>query len=356
MHDSAAPRGSIASASLPSIPEVADAWPESKRARDRFVLARRPPRVRHDPARPQGALVEAERTATGTIERMATVFLVGRECPWRCVMCDLWTHTLETDTPAGAIPRQLDVALAALSAERPAPTRIKLYNAGSFFDPRAVPVEEYDAIASRLQAFSHVVVESHPSLVGERVDLWLDALARSRTPSSPALELEIAMGLETAHPEALARLHKGMTLAQFAHAAHEVRRRGATVRAFVLVPPPFVAPDEETTWLRRSIDFAFESGASVVSLVPTRTGNGALDALAHQGLFRSPRLVDLEAALAAALPEPRGRVFADLWDLERLTECETCLPARRARLQQMNLEQIPRAAAICANCEREGRR
>lgn len=346
-----APKGSTDSASLPSIPEVTDAWPESKRARDRFVLARRPPRVRHDPTRPQGVLVEAERTDAGSVERVATVFLVGSECPWRCVMCDLWTHTLETDTPAVAIPRQLDVALAALSAEYPVPTRIKLYNAGSFFDPRAVHVDEYDAIASRLHAFSHVVVESHPSLVGERVDRWLDALTRSRTRSSPALELEVAMGLETAHPEALAQLHKGMTLAQFAHAAHELRRRGVSVRAFVLVPPPFVTQDEEIPWLRRSIDFAFESGASVVSLVPTRTGNGALDALGHQGLFRSPRLADLEAALAAALPDPRGRVFADLWDLERLAECETCLPARRARLQQMNLEQIPRAdAAACVSC------
>ena len=25
--------------------------------------------------------------------RMATVLLTGRECPWRCAMCDLWTYT-----------------------------------------------------------------------------------------------------------------------------------------------------------------------------------------------------------------------------------------------------------------------
>jgi radical SAM enzyme (TIGR01210 family) len=334
---------------LLSTPDLVD-WPESSRARDRFVLARRPPRPRQDITRPQGVLVEAERTAEGDVARVGTVFLVGRECPWRCVMCDLWIHTIEKDTPLGAIPRQIDAALEALATEGSVPARIKLYNAGSFFDPRAVPVGDYDAIAARLQAFSHVVVESHPALVGERVDLWLEARARSRASTSPACELEVAMGLETAQPEALARLHKGMTLPQFARAADDLRRRKVALRVFVLVPPPFVAPEEELPWLRRSIDFAFESGASVVSLVPTRTGNGALDALARQGLFRAPRLADIETALAAALPDPRGRVFADLWDLERLADCATCLPARRERLRRMNLEQTLRATLTCANC------
>ena len=67
--------------------------------RDRFVLAQRPPRRRHDPWRHQGVLVEPERAADGRIVRVATIFLTGRECPWRCVMCDLWQHTIEEDTP-----------------------------------------------------------------------------------------------------------------------------------------------------------------------------------------------------------------------------------------------------------------
>ena len=28
-------------------------------------------------------------------------------------MCDLWRHTIETDTPPGAIPRQIELGLAA---------------------------------------------------------------------------------------------------------------------------------------------------------------------------------------------------------------------------------------------------
>jgi archaeosine synthase beta-subunit len=308
-------------------------------ALDRFVLERRPPRPRLDPEQPGGVIVEDERTETGAVARVATVFLTGAECPWRCVMCDLWKHTLETATAAGALPRQLDVALARLT---PLPKHLKLYNAGSFFDPRAVPVSDYAALAARLAGFEQVVVESHPALVGERVERWQEALG--------GIALEVAMGLETAHPEALERLHKRMTLEQFAAAAARLRRRGASVRAFVLVPPPFVPREEEAVWLRRSIDFAFESGVAVVSLVPTRLGNGALDALHEQGEFRAPRLRDLEQALEAALPEPRGRVFADLWDLAAFSDCAECLEARRERLHAMNLRQEILPPVLCEHC------
>jgi radical SAM enzyme (TIGR01210 family) len=322
-------------------------YPAGAAARDRFVLDRRPPRQLHDPWRSQGLLVEDERTADHTVERVATLFLTGRECPWRCAMCDLWQHTIAEDTPVGALPRQLDLALEPLTAR---PGVIKLYNASSFFDPRAVPVADYDGIARRLASFAHVVVESHPALVRDRVDRLLEALARHRGVSAPKIQLEVAMGLETADPVALARLHKGMTLELFARATGDLLRRGVAARAFLLVPPPFVAPAEEAVALRRSIEFALTAGVSVVSLIPTRTGNGALEALAQQGHFRSPRLADLERALEESLPEARGRVFADLWDLERLGECPACLPARRERLREMNLLQVVRPGVVCPRC------
>ena len=82
-------------------------------------------------------------------------------------------------------------------------TQIKLYNAGSFFDPRAVPEADYDAVAAELDGLSRVIVESHPALVGPRVDRFLEALRRRS--EAEAVQLEVAMGLETVHPEALER-------------------------------------------------------------------------------------------------------------------------------------------------------
>jgi len=98
------------------------------------------------------------------------------------------------------------------------------------------------------------------------------------------------------------------------------------------------------------IGFAFDCGSSVVSLIPTRTGNGALDALAASGEFVAPTLAMLEESVALGVSSGRGRVFADLWDLARLRDCEDCFDARAERLERINLEQRVPAPVSCAAC------
>ena len=320
-------------------------YPQSRDARNRFVLDRRPPRTVHDPWGHQRVLVEDERAADGSIASVATIFLTGRECPWRCVMCDLWQHTTAGDTPPGALVRQLDDALNELHTGGLFPTHVKLYNAGNFFDPRAVPESDYDDIAARVARFTHVVVESHPALVGERLDRFAGALTRAAT-KAVAPSVEVAMGLETSHPQTLERLNKGFTLEQFAAAAERIQSRGAALRAFVLVGVPFIASSMQQEWTARSASFAFDCGASVVSLIPLRTGNGALEALG----VAEPTLRDLEAALDGALADRRGRVFADLWDLERFAACASCFGDRLNRLRRINLEQRSEPSIGCAAC------
>jgi archaeosine synthase beta-subunit len=316
-------------------------YPATAAERDRFVLERRSPRPQHDPWRYQGLIVEGERTADGGCARMATVLLTGRECPWRCAMCDLWSYTTVSDTPPGAIPAQVAAARSAVRDEPLPVTGMKLYNAGSFFDPRAVPEGDYDDVALRLAGLSRVIVESHPALVGPRVERFIAALDRHPGPADLSPQLEVAMGLETAHPAALDRLHKRFTLERFALAARALDDHGVALRVFLLISPPFVPSHEQDAWLLRSVDAAFSCGASVVSLVPTRPGNGAIDALADAGWFRAPDLDDIERSFTLALRHARGRgrVFVDVWDLERFAQCPHCTAGRRDRLQAMNLEQ-----------------
>jgi archaeosine synthase beta-subunit len=350
---------------------------DSAAERDRFVLEHRGARAHLDPWHHQGVVIEDERTAEGHVARVATVFLTGRECPWRCTMCDLWKHTTEADTPRGAIPAQIGAARDELRDCVPAITTMKLYNAGSFFDPRAVPVSDYGEIATRLIGLDHVIVESHPALIGQRVDLLLDALnqqhlwrrpstssgrpefaegrgfspARSADTERPALE--VAMGLETANPTALDLLNKRFTIDQFRSAAAALRARSIAVRVFLLISPPFVADEDQDAWLIQSIDVAFASGASVVSLVPTRSGNGAMERLAAADFFREPSLGDVERSLAIGLAAAggRGRVFVDLWGLQRFAFCPACFERRKTRLHTMNLAQTVSApAAACARC------
>jgi radical SAM enzyme (TIGR01210 family) len=284
---------------------------------------------------------------------MATVFLTGRECPWRCAMCDLWLHTTVGDTPRGAIPAQLAAARKELARERDPVTRLKLYNAGSFFDPRAVPESDYDQIASELSGLTHIIVESHPALVGPRVDRLLEALERHHHGAGSPGRLEVAMGLETAHPAALDQLHKRMTVDDFRLAAHRLRERDIPLRVFLLIAPPFVPLEEQGEWLNRSIDVAFSCGATVISLIPTRTGNGTLEALAVKGLFHMPRLSDVERSVESAHRHvaSRGRIFVDLWDLERFSHCGRCFQQRRDRLHTMNLQQQVVPEIRCTHCD-----
>jgi radical SAM enzyme (TIGR01210 family) len=330
-------------------------FPASRAARDRFALDRRGARPAHDPWRHQGVLVEEERAADGRRARVATAFLTGRECPWRCTMCDLWRYTTLTDTPRGAIPAQVAAARTEAQVADEPIDAMKLYNAGSFFDPRAVPDADYDAIAAALSGIPHLVIESHPALVSNRrgrVDRWIDAVAASRPPAGRPTTLEVALGLETAHPEVLDRLNKRFTVSDFRRAAAALVSRGIAVRVFLLLSPPFVPALEQDDWLRRSLDTAFAAGAGVVSLVPTRSGNGAMEALADLGLFRAPTLAGIERSVELALTHAgrRGRIFADLWNLDRFGGCARCLPSRRQRLHLMNLEQRIAAPVSCAAC------
>ena len=269
------------------------------------------------------------------------MFLTNRECPWRCLMCDLWRNTLPEATPPGAILRQIRSAVAALPPAR----WIKLYNAGSFFDTQAIPVREIAAIADELGRYERVIVESHPALVGDRCD---DLAARL-----PG-RLEVAMGLETIHPEILPRLNKRMSLAQFREAAAFLRARQIGLRAFVLVGLPWLEPREAVEWAVRSAEFAFECGARAVTLIPTRTGNGAMDALEAAGEFTPPTLGQLEQALSGALALCRGLVFADLWDLARWRRCPVCFSERERRLEAMNRRQEASAPVACPICTGRG--
>jgi len=322
-------------------------YPTVRAARDRFVLERRGPRPQLDPWRHQDVIVEDELSHLGTIARSATVFLTGKECPWRCVMCDLWRYTTPHDTPRGAIPAQLAAARAALSSRRESIGQIKLYNASNFFDDHAVPESDHAAIVSELHGLDRVIVESHPALVGTRVDRFLHAL--NTVPAAP--RLEVAMGLETANPEALERLNKGIALEDFAAAATELRRRSVDLRVFVLISPPFIPIPEQDRWLCESLDFAFACGASIVSLIPTRDGNGAMEALAASGLYARPDLSDIERSVDLAHQTRRtGRVSVDLWDLERFARCPHCVDSRRRRLRAINLEQCVRPSVVCDRC------
>ncbi len=320
---------------------------------DADILAARPPKQPLDPWRPYAYLVELERTASGRVEDVATVFLTNQECPFRCTMCDLWKYTLDERAPVGAIPAQIDHALERL----PSAKHIKLYNAGNFFDAQAIPPEDHEAIAAQVCHFETIIVENHPRLTDDRCVKFRDLLSSSRSVQGP--RLEIAVGLETIHPDILARLNKRMTVEDFDRATRFLRDQDIDVRTFLLLKPPGLNERDGIEWCLNSIYHAFDVGATVCSIIPTRAGNGIMDRLASAGEFTSPTIHSMEAVLERGIEltlagSTTNRVFIDLWDAEKFCDCSLCGPTRVERLRRMNLSQQIEPQVDCG-CENKAK-
>jgi len=308
-------------------------------ATDRRIRSLRPPKAYVDPYKAHGTLIEQERRPDGRIEQALTVFLSGAECPFTCTFCDLWRWTIDGPTPAGALTAQLDDVLSALAA--PTPDRLKLYNASNFFDQRAVPGEDTLGIAARSASFAAVTVESHANTIGPRT------LAFSRQLHG---RLEVAVGLETIHPIAAGQLNKRLDLARFDWAARFLAENGIDLRAFVLLGAPHIPDEESVAWTVRTVEYAVERGASLVSIIPVRGGNGELERLHALGHFTLPTLRQLEESLDACTQFTSAVVTADLWDVDRLPGCDECRAARIERIRRLNATSRAEPAILCAHC------
>lgn len=302
---------------------------------NQWILSKRGIKNGVDTNAPYAFIVENERLPNGKIEDVATIFLTNRECPFHCLMCDLWKNTTDKAVPIGSIPQQIEFALENLLAVK----HIKLYNSGNFFDPKAIPVQDYQNIAAILSGFETVLVENHPRLMNHNL-LDFQRLLRP--------ELQVAVGLETVHREVLPRLNKQMTLENFRSSIQFLSGNDILSRAFILLRPPFLDEVEGIEWAKKSIDFAFECGVECCSVIPTRPGNGALEVLEETGYFHAPTISSLEKVLEYGISLQQGRVFADLWDLERFSACDDCFKRRRVRLDKMNLTQEVSAPLICS--------
>ena len=257
-------------------------------------------------------------------------------------MCDLWQHTTPVPLGRGHALHQLQKAIHNAQQQTKTPlTQIKIYNSGSFFDTRAIYPEDHQAIAELLQPFQKVVVESHPTLVTHSAMAFADRLQP---------RLEIAMGLECAEDTVLHQLNKRFTLKDYVKAAKELKHSGIGHRAFVMIQPPFVRPEEALGLCLRTVDFALQQGADRVSLIPTRSAPGAMEALEKSGDFTQPTMELMEACLEGAIRQAPGMVCMDTWDLDSFGSCSLCRKDRIERLVHMNQQQQILPGHKCPEC------
>ena len=176
-------------------------------------------------------------------------------------------------------------------------TGIKLYNAGSFFDPRRSPSPTTTPSPTALGGPRHASSSS-------RIRRWL---ARASTGCSVARAhaagaaiapmLEVAMGLETAHPEALDRLNKRMTLRRIRRRRRRPRapRRGAARVPARLAAVRAASTNRTTGCADRSTPPSRAARRSSHSF-RRDPATARMEALADRGAVRPPALEDSSEA------------------------------------------------------------
>ena len=333
-----------ASTSCPSTPDraLSSAYPTADRDRDRWILERRARAPRARPrARPTPPSSRTRLAESGEVVPVATIFLTNRECPWRCLMCDLWKNTL---AGAGAArrdrARRSARALAALppARQRQALQRRELLRRAG--DPARGGRRDRRCSLRALRA-RHRRVASR---------------ARGRAlPASARPPRRAARGGARAGDDP----PRDPSPAQQAHDARRLPARppaflrdaDIALRAFVLVGLPWLPEAEALDWACRSTHFAFDCGASAVSLIPTRAGNGALDALSASGDFAQPGLAQPRVRAGLRHPaRPRPRLRRPLGPRTLQPLCRVLSGARRATARHATCARRSGPRIACAEC------
>ncbi len=214
---------------------------------------------------------------------------------------------------------------------------LKLYNASNFFDSRSIPREDLAAIANFCTPFERVIVENHPRFCDDRMQWFAQAIGS---------QLEVAMGLETIQPEAMAAMNKGMTLNDFESAVEKCHQLGIDVRVFVLLHPPGLPAEDSIEWTLKTVEFALERQVRHVSIIPVRAGNGWIEKLIDSGRYELPT-VSMVRQLFDAFPRcnwhfPTTSIIEfDLWDWDNLHgSCDHCRSILKQHIAHCNRTQV----------------
>mgnify|MGYP003381971091 CR=1 FL=1 len=241
-----------------------------------------------------------------------------------CLDCEhcLAGTTRGVPIPAETCVRQFQDEIAKHDFSR-APV-LGLFNEGSFFNERELPVEARRAILSIVGAHPHIAglsVESLPRFITPEVLSETHQLVSGK-------HVEIGVGLDSSDP-VVRRLciNKPGTVRRFEAAVRLVNTMFHSL-AYVLVKPSFLTEVEALEDACQSVRDAFRAGVSAVSIEPIAIGNYSMAAaLREVGLYRCTWLWTLVEIVRRthALGEVRvgGENFAPRY-LEGAHNCPAC--------------------------------
>jgi len=237
--------------------------------------------------------IREERFRGQNVKR-AVVFLLTNGCEWAlksahgCTMCGHLAKQIRTDQPIAAehFARQFSAAVSEVDfTDIPV---LNIFNNGSFFNDNEIPAEARRSmlrVVSSNKSIKRLLVECRPEFLSE-------SIIRETMALIPDVELEIAIGLETADDtRRTIAVNKGLTTRQFERAAALITSNGAHLRTYVLLKPPFFSEQEAIADAVQAIEASFAAGAETVSLEAVTVQKYTLiEYLSKNGLYRVPWL------------------------------------------------------------------
>ncbi len=224
----------------------------------------------------------------GKTREERVLILRTRGCSWfyhsGCSMCGFYE-----DTNPRIGKKEVVAQIEQFMKQYPKGEVLKIFTSGSFFDPVEIDKEiQVPIIEKILTGYDFLIVESRPEYV-EKI--------------APALEkfagrLQVAMGMESTNSEMLKfSINKNYTFDDFKKAAETLHAKSISVRAYLLLKPPYIKENEA---IQDTVKSAREVAqfADFISINPLNVQRGTLvEKMYKEGNYRPPWLWSVREVL-----------------------------------------------------------
>jgi len=168
------------------------------------------------------------------------------------------------------------------------PSKLVIYNGGSFLSDKEIPRDVQEGICkevSRSPYLESLFIESRPEFVSAKKIKSLNSLLERKS-------LEVGMGLECATDYYRNYyVHKGLSRYRFQEAVNILRQNSVTVLVYVFLKPIHLGERESIREAIRTTEYAFSIGADQVALESAFIQEGTImKDLYGQGKFQPPWL------------------------------------------------------------------
>jgi hypothetical protein len=254
----------------------------------------------YSPDKPVAAWTSTDRLPDGVIPSL-TMILRTHGCyrsrkGEECTMCGFASDSATVPPSPDDLVAQFHNAL----ARRPdGKFMVKIFTSGSFLDASEVPLEVRSVILEELESdsdVSKVLIETRPEFVTQKTVAACKERIRK--------DFEIAIGVETSSDEIRdVCINKGFSFEDFIRASEVAHRNDATVKAYLLLKPPFLSEGAAIRDIVRSVrDVSGYAETVSINLCNVQRGT-FVSKLQRRGEYRPPWLWSAIAVLRDAKRE-----------------------------------------------------